>query len=91
MKMGYKLADDSLSTDYKIGDEFQFRNTNVIFVFTEEDNTECPWFKELGWGIKRAKYWKDLKPVKLTKHSALIKSIRETIQYLERIIKELQS
>ena len=89
--MSHKLAVGSLSKYYKIGDEFHFRNTSVIFVFTEDDNTECPWFKELGWGIKRAKYWKDLTPVKSTKKTKLIKRLRKKLKRLEATIKELES
>ena len=89
--MSYELADGSMSTDYKIGDEFHCRNDSVIFVFTEDDGTLNPWFKREGTGDEYARHWEDLTPVKPTKHTDLIKSIRETMQYLERTIQELES
>jgi hypothetical protein len=91
IKVSYKLADGSLSTDYKLGDEFHHRNTSAIFVFTEDDNTACPWFKELGWINEYARYWEDLTPVKKSKRMVLIKRLKKKTKQLEAIIKELES
>ena len=72
--MSYKLADGSMSTDYKIGDEFTRSERGSVF-------SELHKIRGLSLG----------NPVKTPKHTALIKSIRETMQYLERTIQELES
>jgi hypothetical protein len=87
--MSYTLADGSKSTDYKIGDEFNYEGRT--FTLVEDDGTDIPWFRE---SMETRHYpidWASLTPVKEKKHSTLIKSIRETIQYLERTIQELES
>ena len=89
--MSYRLADGSLSTDYKIGDKFRHGCGHDIFVFIRDDGTLNPWFRREGEGADNARHWEDLTPVKTTNHSALIKSIRETMQYLERTIRELEA
>ena len=89
--MSHKLADGSLSTDYKVGDKFTHEREPDIFVFIRNDGTVNPWFKKEDDDEEYARHWDDLTPVKTTKHSTLIKSIRETMQYLERTIQELES
>jgi hypothetical protein len=87
--MSYTLADGSLSTDYKIGDEFHYEGRT--FTLVKDDGTDIPWFHE---SIEEGRYpidWASLTHVKPSSHSTLIKSIRETIQYLERTIQELES
>jgi hypothetical protein len=90
--MSYKLADGSKSTDYKIGDEFRlYTNPIRVFVFTEDDDTAHPWFKE-GADCARPCAWLDMSPVKAKKKNAsLIRQLRSTIRYLERTIAELES
>ena len=89
-KIGYKLADGSKSTDYKIGDEFTHKYEHGIYIFIEDDGTKNPWFKSEEFR-RTASNWCFLTHVKSAKHATLIKSIRETIQYLERTIQELES
>ena len=88
--MSYRLADGSMSTDYKIGDEFTRSERGSVFL-EQDDRTPAPWFKTKSTGKYIAVHWENLTPVKKTKHTALIKSIRETMQYLERTIRELES
>ena len=89
--MSYELADGSMSTDYKIGDEFTHEYEHGIFVFIRNDGTLNPWFKKVDRLKDYARHWEDLTPVKTDKHTDLIKSIRETVRYLERTIQELES
>ena len=90
--MSYKLADGSNSTDYKIGDEFRlYINLARIFVFTQDDDTDHPWFREAGDDYDHARYWEDLTPVKEKKNASLVNQLRSTIRYLEHTIKELES
>ena len=95
--MSYELADGSMSTDYKIGDKFTHEDGHDIFVFIKDDGTLNPWFRREGKGADNARHWEyprhweNLTPVKSTKHTDLIKSIRETVQYLERTIQELEA
>ena len=83
--MSYRLADGSMSIDYKIGDKFRHGCGHDIFVFIRDDG------RREGEGVDNARQWENLTPVKKTNHSALIKSIRETMQYLERTIQELEA
>ena len=88
--MSYRLADGSMSTDYKIGDEFIRSERGSVFL-EQDDGTRAPWFKTKSTGKYIAVHWENLNPVKTTKHTDLIKSIRSTVQYLERTIQELES
>lgn len=89
--MSYRLADGSMSPDYEIGDEFTYVCGHDIFIFIRDDGTLKPWFKTKSTGKYVAFHWRNLNPVKTTKHTDLIKSIRSTVQYLERTIQELES
>jgi hypothetical protein len=90
--MSYRLADGSMSTDYKIGDEFTHRLCgDEVFELVSEDGSRNPYFNGQGWHDNFPRHWSSLTPVKAKKHATLIKSIRETIQYLERTIQELES
>ena len=89
--MSYKLADGSMSTDYDIGDEFQLTNSNRTFVFTEDDGSKCPWFRQVGKEDEYARHWQDLTPLKVKKNSDLINQLRETIKQLNVMIEELKS
>jgi hypothetical protein len=88
--MSYELADGSMSTDYKIGDEFTHEREGRIFRLGEEDGTRNPWFTDRDGGNRYARHWEDLTPV-LTKQGILINQIRETIKQLKATIKELES
>jgi hypothetical protein len=87
--MSYKLADGSMSTDYKIGDKFTHKYEHGIYIFIEDDGTKNPWFKseELS---REASNWKFLTPVKTKQHASVINQLRSTIQYLERTLEELE-
>tara|TARA_R110000787_G_scaffold257205_1_gene362411 strand:+ start:314 stop:592 length:279 start_codon:yes stop_codon:yes gene_type:complete len=91
--MSYKLADGSLSTDYKIGDEFTHKCGHDIFVFIEDDGTRCPWFKSEETH-RNARHWSSLTPVKATKKAnkktKAIKRLRKKIKQWKAIIKELE-
>ena len=86
----YKLADGSMSTDYKVGDGFTYEDRP--FTLVEDDKSNMPWFREI---IQENDHhpidWASLTPVRTANPPALIKSIRETMKYLERTIKELES
>ena len=86
--MSYELADGSMSTDYKIGDEFVLDSEPTrLFVFVEEDLSPCPWFHEKGVSGDYAKQWDDLRPVNT---SIAAYQINQTIRQLKATIKELQ-
>lgn len=73
--MPYKLADDTLSTDYKVGDLFKFsvtdrgklcgrwdyRDLRGVVELIGEDGTACPYFKS-EFGNKSYEMWCYLKP-----------------------------
>lgn len=77
---GYRLADGSYSTEYKIGDVFEVDNVEVdeddfkagdIICFAEDDGTSVPKFVFKGsniytkdWDEHHYVYWWQLKPVK---------------------------
>jgi hypothetical protein len=61
--MSYKLADGSISTDYKIGDEFTHKYHKGVFKFIEDDGTQNPWFKSEEL-YRESSNWKFLTPVK---------------------------
>ena len=73
--MSYKLADGSMSSDYEIGDKFKITQRGGIFsygeiiTFTEDDETECPYFTN-DKGVIHFKMWRRLSPVE-TKTSPL--------------------
>lgn len=90
-KMSYKLADGSMSTDYKVGDKFMLDTNHVrIFVFTKDDDTTYPWFREAGYNRDHVMYWDELTPVKEGRVSTIINQLRETVKQLEATIKELE-
>jgi hypothetical protein len=89
--MKYKLADGSMSTDYNIGDEFVFYyDSKRVFIFKDDDDSDCPWFQEKGNCFQYARRWLELKPIKAMKHANTINQLRETIKQLEATIKELE-
>jgi hypothetical protein len=83
----YKLADGSMSTDYKIGDKFTHRNGDSA-IFTRDDGEENPWFTTNSGQL--AISWCFLTPVNTKNHASTIDQLRSTIQYLERTIEELE-
>jgi hypothetical protein len=87
--MSYELADGSMSTDYKIGDEFTHYEKRGLFKFEEADGSSCPWFEDMD-ERRSAESWCYLTPVKASKHSTLINQLRETIKQLEATIQELE-
>ena len=93
--MSYELADGSMSTDYKIGDEFTSNKHTNVFILERDDGTSCPFFLVKGVAVyssnNPAYYWADLKPVKeKKKECTLAKQIRKTIKQLEKTLKELE-
>jgi hypothetical protein len=89
--MSYKLADGSMSTDYKIGDKFALESDpSRTFVFTEEDDTAYPWFRAAGDDYGLAMYWGDLTPLKAKSHASVINQLKETIRQLKATIQELE-
>lgn len=70
MSEAYKLADGSLSTDYKAGDEFivaeeeYYVNAGDIVELIEDDGTECPWFYTPKTSDESPVSWGALKPRK---------------------------
>jgi hypothetical protein len=90
--MSYELTDGSMSTDYKIGDEFTHIFYKGVFKFTEDDCTEFPWFMKVGKEEVHATHWKNLAPIKenKNKNSTLINQLHETIRQLKATIKELE-
>lgn len=61
--MSYRLADGSMSTDYKIGDKFTHKCHNGVFKFIKDDGTHNPWFERKNIS-KEASSWYFLTPVK---------------------------
>ena len=89
--MSYKLADGSKSTDYKIGDAFQLKHSDRVFVLKDNDESSCPWFVECGTTKEVSRYWGGIIPVKAKKNSTLINQLHATIRQLKATIKELES
>jgi hypothetical protein len=87
--MSYRLADGTMSTDYKIGDEFTHKLHTDIFEFIKDDCTENPWFRSEEKG-RTPNSWCFLTPVKPNKDTILINQLRETIKQLEATIKEME-
>ena len=89
--MSYKLADGSKSTDYKIGDAFQLKHSDRVFVLKDNDESSCPWFVECGTTKEVSRYWGGIIPVKAKKNASLIHQLQKTIRRLQTTIAELES
>jgi hypothetical protein len=89
--MSYKLADGSKSTDYKIGDAFQQKHSDRVFVLKDNDESSCPWFVVRGTTNEVSRYWGDFIPVKAKKNASLIHQLHKTIMRLQTTIAELES
>jgi hypothetical protein len=87
--MSYELADGSMSTDYKIGDEFTHYEKRGLFKFEAADGSSCPWFRDMD-ERRSAESWCYLTPVKAKKET-LINQLHETIRQLKATIAELES
>lgn len=67
-KQGYKLADGSWSSEYKIGDKFEavdgviFQKGSIV-TYTTKNGSDCPWFTNKH-GREYSCYWYRLKPYK---------------------------
>jgi hypothetical protein len=91
--MSYRLADGSMSTDYKIGDEFHVvgglcKGLNARLI--REDYSKNPWFATTDYP-EYSISWSLLVHGKASKHSTLVNQLRETIKQIERTIEELES
>lgn len=81
---GYKLADGTYSSDYKIGDKFEavdgiiFQKGSIV-TYTTNDNSDCPWFTN-KYGREYSCMWFRLKsykePVKQFTKSGLLDGMR---------------
>jgi hypothetical protein len=85
--MSYKLADGSMSTDYKIGDKFSHAERKGIWSLQEDDGSPMPFFSTkkcprhcLAWSLLV-----NVKP------KSIINQLHETIRQLKATIKELES
>jgi hypothetical protein len=90
--MSYELADGSMSTDYKIGDEFYVirgSDEGKIAIFLEDDGSELPWFDK-GEEGRSCELWGNLQHFKTKKNTTLINQLHETIRQLKATIKELE-
>jgi hypothetical protein len=88
--MSYKLADGSMSTDYKIGDKFVSVEEGAfpigaIVVYTEDDNSDCPWFTREGRKSEGACFWWRLKAYKEPSTEAPTKVSTEVSTELEEL------
>jgi hypothetical protein len=91
--MSYKLADGSMSTDYKIGDKFyvvEGSDKGCVAIFLKDDGSNCPWFYK-GRDDRNCEVWEWLKPFNKENVVEITNSLRETIKQLERTIEELES
>jgi hypothetical protein len=86
--MSYKLADGSMSTDYKIGDEFAFEDRT--FILSDDDGSVMPWFREVIQESDHPLEWPLLTPVKEKNHASVINQLHEKIRQLKATIKELE-
>lgn len=85
--IGYKLADGSFSTEYKIGDKFKvvftegnsFITKGQIVEYTTNDGTDCPEFSS-GVFID----WSKLVPIK--KKKSKIKNLQKQIDELKELV-----
>jgi hypothetical protein len=89
MIMFHKLADGSLSTDFKVGDKFMHCNGFEV-AFKHNDGTENPWFINDKSGV-RAVSWCLLTPIKTKKDTRLVDHITKEIKKMEKSIKRLQA
>jgi hypothetical protein len=90
--MSYRLADGSMSTDYKIGDEFTHRFCgNEIFKLVRDDGSRNPYFNGHSWHSNFPRHWRSLTPVKTKKNTTLINQLHETIRQLKATIEEIES
>jgi hypothetical protein len=83
--MSYKLADGSMSTDYKIGDEFTHVEQGIVVLYRDE-GCKFAFFTRLMDGAERVCYWGRVTPVK----AKTINQLHETIRQLKATIKELE-
>ena len=88
--MSYELADVSMSTDYKIGDEFTRSDCGSV-ILNETNGLPTAWFRPKNTGKYLALHWENLKYVKTKKHASVINQLHETIRQLKATIKELES
>jgi hypothetical protein len=90
--MSYRLADGSMSTDYKIGDKFYIiegADEGRLATLLEDDGSEMPWFDK-GIDDRNCELWAWLKPCNEENNADIIDLIRETIKQLKATIKELE-
>ena len=87
--MSYRLADGSMSTDYKIGDEFNYGDRT--FILSYDDGSVMPWFREVIQESDHPLEWPFLTPVKAKNHASVINQLHEAIRQLKATIKELES
>lgn len=102
--MSYKLADGTLSTDYKVGDLFKVvdttdncadtRNGDIILLDEEDDKTSCPFFIRESDSILLCCCWSTLEKYEqqpeLYTESELteIEELRDRVDYLEDLCSE---
>jgi hypothetical protein len=91
--MSYKLADGSMSTDYKIGDRFYITeglDKGRIATLVEDDGSSLPWFDK-GGVDRNCEFWEGLNPCTKENNGRVIDALRDQIKKIERTIKELES
>jgi hypothetical protein len=91
--MSYRLADGSMSTDYKIGDKFTHSLCGAeIWELVSDDGSLNPYFNRQEYlNDNFPRHWRSLTPVKTKQHASVINQLHETIRQLKATIKELES
>jgi hypothetical protein len=87
--MSYELADGSMSTDYKIGDEFKHVMRLGIWSLQEDDGTNMPFFSNTTCS-RYALTWSLLIHALPKKDATLINQLHATIRQLKATIEELE-
>tara|TARA_R110002124_G_C8589626_1_gene483195 strand:+ start:142 stop:408 length:267 start_codon:yes stop_codon:yes gene_type:complete len=88
--MSYKLADGSMSTDYKIGDEFTHEVQGLVVLYGDGGRNFAT-FTRLSDGFERVCYWERLKTTRRKNQLPLINQLHATIRQLKATIVELES